>query len=380
MSERALTPTPPFERATFYVMSGTGNTWRAASWVSAALTESGVTCALVPIDRAEPDSLQRGPTQLVCLAMPTHGFTAPWAAIKLALKMPSGEGTQAACLATRASMALGSWITPGIAGTAAFLIAAILALKGYRPRGLTAIDMPSNWVQVHPHLSERTIAVVKERAEVRARAFAATLIAGGGFGSWTNAWDLAWGLPLLPISLLYIVYGRVGFAKVFFANDACNGCGLCVKNCPVGGVLLIGEDKSARPHWTWHCEACNRCMAYCPHEAIDVSHSWLLIMVGVSFVPVGDWLIDALVTWLPATAALDSPLPRAVALLLWWWVAVIAFGIGLHSIARLPWLGKALKWTSLSRLFRPYHEPDTRVKMLAPSRKKRGGSAGVKAN
>ena len=365
-----------FERATFYVMSGTGNTWRVATWCAEVLSQSAVPATLIAVDRAKPEEdLNLGPGQLLGIGMPTHGFTAPWAVIKLAARLPRGKGSRAAVLATRGSMCIRTWVTPGLAGTACFLIAAMLTLKGYRVRGLTAVDMPSNWVQVHPRLSDDTIARVKAYSEARARAFAGALVRGQRFfATWSNAWDLLLGLAMVPISLLYIVFGRVGFAKVFYANDACNACGLCVQNCPVGGVELIGGQKTGRPHWNWHCESCNRCMAYCPHQAIDVSHSWLLIMTAVSLIPVCDWLVDRLLAWSPAAAPLDHAAARFFFMLVWWWVLLIAMGILLHLLARVPALNMALKWTSLSRLFRPYHEPETRVKMMAPRENRRSAT------
>ncbi len=362
-----------FERLTLYVVSGTGNSWRAAAWLGEVARERGLAVSQRPADRAAFDAeLQPGPEQLLGLAMPTHGFTAPWAMMKFAVRVPRAKGASAICLTTRASVKILGWVTPGVSGTAWLLIGLILALKGYRIFGFTGVDMPSNWVQVHPRLPERMVEAISARTRPRVERFAHRVLDGRRhLASWSNIWDLAWGLPLIPISLLYLVYGRIGFGKVFFANDDCNSCGLCARNCAEGGVIMWGGEKTGRPHWTWHCESCNRCMAYCPQQAIDVSHSWLVLMCAAAFLPMGEWLAAWGLTLVPAATFLAHPVTHIVLLLAWWWVAMIALGVGLHGMARVGWLNTALRWTSLTRLFGNYHEPQTRQKDLSPPQRKK---------
>lgn len=51
----------------------------------------------------------------------------------------------------------------------------------------------------------------------------------------------------------------------FRSTEPCNGCGLCVKVCPVGNIVL----KEGRPRWQHHCEHCLGCLQWCPREAIE---------------------------------------------------------------------------------------------------------------
>ncbi|MBU2644448.1 EFR1 family ferrodoxin [bacterium] len=51
----------------------------------------------------------------------------------------------------------------------------------------------------------------------------------------------------------------------FWADDICNGCGICVQLCPSGNIDMI-EDK---PVWRHKCEFCLACMHWCPLEAIE---------------------------------------------------------------------------------------------------------------
>lgn len=51
----------------------------------------------------------------------------------------------------------------------------------------------------------------------------------------------------------------------FRADDKCNGCGICVKVCPVGNIEMA-DDK---PAWRHHCEKCLACIQWCPRQSIQ---------------------------------------------------------------------------------------------------------------
>jgi ferredoxin len=54
--------------------------------------------------------------------------------------------------------------------------------------------------------------------------------------------------------------------KPFHSTDACNGCGLCEKNCPVGAIRL----ENGRPVWVEkNCTQCLACINRCPQRAIE---------------------------------------------------------------------------------------------------------------
>jgi ferredoxin len=47
-------------------------------------------------------------------------------------------------------------------------------------------------------------------------------------------------------------------------DNSCNGCGVCVKVCPVNNVRLV----EGRPSWQHRCENCLACCNWCPRSAI----------------------------------------------------------------------------------------------------------------
>ena len=361
---------PAYERLVIYFQSGTGNTLRAATWMAEQAEEAGVAATVTPVDGADPASeriLGRG--TLLGIAVPTHGFTAPWLTLKFVCRLPRGRGTHAFCLATRGSGPVLGVVCPGLAASACWVLAALLALRGYRVRGIRAVNMPSNWIQVHPGLAPASVEAVLADTRPLLRTFTSRLLSGRRhwlhYGDWL---DLAFGVLLLPISVVYLVYGRVGFGKVFFASDACDGCGVCADYCPVDGVRLRGRERP-RPYWTYHCESCNRCIAYCPKEAIHVGHAWLLGLCVLSFVPVWDWAMDALLRAWPELAAIDGRPARYGLLLAWWWVALILSGLLLWVLVRIPVVNRVFTWTAPTRLWRRHRDPETKLKRLArPSR------------
>ena len=122
-----------YRQATIYFHTGTGNSYRVAAWMAAAAGETGAVVTLRPVESARP-ALEIGAdeTALLGLVMPTHGFIAPWAMLRFVLRMPPRRNVHAVAVATRAGLKAGPLFVPGLEGTAAYLVALILASKGYR--------------------------------------------------------------------------------------------------------------------------------------------------------------------------------------------------------------------------------------------------------
>ena len=51
-------------------------------------------------------------------------------------------------------------------------------------------------------------------------------------------------------------------------HKKCNGCGLCIPNCPEGAIQLI--DKKARLISDLFCDGLGACIGYCPQGAISI--------------------------------------------------------------------------------------------------------------
>jgi hypothetical protein len=192
-----------YRKAVFYFMSGTGNTARVARWMGERTEAAGTATHVFVLPAPAPGPADIGRDVLVGLFMPTHGFTAPWLVISFAARMPRGHGTDAVVVSTCAGSKFGRLFLPGMEGTAGLIVAAILAVLGYRVRGIAGIDMPSNWTAVHPGFSEDSSRAIIERARPKAVLFIDAILEGRR--RWGRLVCFLLGIILLPVSAGYLL-------------------------------------------------------------------------------------------------------------------------------------------------------------------------------
>lgn len=53
--------------------------------------------------------------------------------------------------------------------------------------------------------------------------------------------------------------------EMFWATNACDRCGLCVRICPENNIRLM----TGLPEWGKHCQMCLACIHWCPQRAIQ---------------------------------------------------------------------------------------------------------------
>lgn len=346
-----------YESATIYYFSGTGNSYRTATWMEETAASQGTASSVKSIEQAKPEEeIGEVPRHLLGMVFPTHGFTAPWRVIYFALNLPRRHGTHAFVTPTRAGIRI-IWFLPGMEGTAGYLIGLILLLKGYCLRGVRGIDMPSNWMSLHWGLHPANVLAIIERARAKTTAWFQDLLSGrrklGGLI------PLLLGIALIPVSLGYLVYGRFYLAKIFFASEKCNGCGLCVKYCPTHSLSLVGRQKP-RPYWSYSCESCMRCMGFCPQQAVEASHPLVVLLSFLASVPVGYYLLQLLTRVLPGPAV--GNWPAAVINYVYFLISVYVAYRLFNWMIRIPLVNRLFTYTTLTHYYRRYHEPRTRIK------------------
>jgi len=338
-----------------YFMSGTGNSFRAATWMTDIAKKREISSKQHQIARYYKKSDFGGESSdLLGVVFPTHGLTAPWHVIRYALQLQSGKGKHAFVVATRAGTRIASIPFPGLEGTAGYLIALILVLRGYIVRGVMGLDMPSNWMSLHWGLNTTNSKFIIDRAKIKVDSFMKSILEGKKvFG---GLQFLLVGLILSPISLAYLVIGRFFLSKLFFASSNCTGCGLCAKSCPVKAIRMVGSNKP-RPYWTFACESCMRCMGYCPNKAVEVSHSFAIVLYFITTIPVSFYLLDGLRNIIPIEY--DAFLVKFLLDYIYTLVSIfIAYNI-LYWLIKIPLLNKFCTYTTFAHFYRRYHEPDT---------------------
>ena len=334
------------------VWSGTGNTRRVAEQIAGAARTLGATARVLA--GITVDDKQSSGSRLLGFLAPTHGFTAPWPLWKAALTTPGVRGTDVFVLVTRGGTRVAGKLFSGFEGTATYLPAAILALRGARIRGVGAIDMPLNWTVVHSAFDDESVAAIVARGDERADDFAQKILHGEKvFGGLIQ---LVLGLAILPLSLGYMLIARLMLAKMFFADENCTSCGTCESICPQGAVRLRG--KSKRPYWSFHCQNCMRCMSNCPTNAIQGGQSWMVLYIWMTGLPIGALAAGAALDAMDMPAGFARSLIDALSGYAWTvgsvWIAYMLLWIGLT----IPGVRFVLSKTTFTRFYRRYRGPE----------------------
>jgi len=136
-----------YKEAVFYVMSGTGNTYRVSRWIEEIVTRDKIKSKVVMIEDADfNNDLNQGADLLLGLLFPTHGFMPPWSMIKFLFRMPKRSDMPVMCVATRGALKIGPLHVPGASGFGTFFAAIVMVLKGYSVKAIFSLDMPSNFI------------------------------------------------------------------------------------------------------------------------------------------------------------------------------------------------------------------------------------------
>jgi len=349
-------PTSPahYDSVDLVVWSGTGNSRHVAERLAAAAESLGSDARVHGLS----DETERPETgrRLLGLLGPTHGFTAPWPLLKAAATCPDVRGTDAFVLVTRGGTRVAGRNLSGFEGTAAYLPAAILALRGAHIRGAGAVDMPLNWTVIVPAAAPADVTAIVERGDAQADAFARAVLGGGT--AFRGIPQLLLGLLILPVSLGYMLIARLLLAKMFFADERCTSCGLCERRCPQGAVRLRGAGR--RPYWTFSCQNCMRCMSECPVQAIQGGQSWLLLYIWLISLPVAATVAAVFLGVDGDGSALASGAVRLLVGYVWIvvsvWLSYALLWLGLS----VPGVRVLLARSTLTRSYRRYPGPGRR--------------------
>jgi ferredoxin len=145
-------------------------------------------------------------------------------------------------------------------GNAEKYLKKLCAELGLNYKGAAPVVMPENYIAMFDAPDEDESAVIIKKADRTLNRIIRRI---------KNNEDL---LPvkvgiaaIIKSGINSIYYSLIVKDKKFYAEDTCNGCGLCVKKCPLGNIEMV----DGKPQWNGNCTHCMACIAYCPTEAIE---------------------------------------------------------------------------------------------------------------
>lgn len=134
-------------------------------------------------------------------------------------------------------------------------------------RGLDAmygVKMPDNWTPVFDLTDQAAVAEINRQADRQIDAIISQIQAGAR-GDFVPD-QLGASMKLIH-PLMYHVLRKTSHLRV---GNGCVGCGLCVRQCPVGAMEL----REGRPVWVKdRCVMCLGCLHRCPKFAIQYDNT-----------------------------------------------------------------------------------------------------------
>ncbi|NIM13207.1 MAG: (4Fe-4S)-binding protein [Candidatus Aminicenantes bacterium] len=361
-----------YRNTTIYFMSGTGNSYRVATWMGEIAEKNGSNTDVFSAKNKKPaKEIKNGNDNLIGIVFPAHGFTMPWHILKFVWRLPRRKSTHAFCVAARGSLKFGSVFIPGMSGSGTFIVALILKLKGYNVRGLMSVDMPSNWFSLHPIQRAKSHDAIIARAHHKVKSFIERIFLNGNvWFTLNNLYEITGGILLSLISIGYLFFGRFFLAKLFFANNNCNGCGVCTENCSFRAIKMWGK-KNPKPFWKYSCESCMRCSALCPQNAIEAGQSWGVILYFITAIPVSFYIFSALNVTIPGMANLKGSWIRTVLDILYYYPAIFIPYYMFHFLIRIPVINWIFAHTTMTHYYfwGRYREPNTKLTHIDEKKK-----------
>jgi len=342
--------------------SGTGNSKRVAEWIGHKAQTKGMKTYITSYHRFNSEVIAgfTGKT-LIGFFSATHGFNMPHSMLEFIFRFKLLKGSDVFIGNTRAGMKLNKVFLPGLSGIALYFPALALWLKGYKIKGMYPVDLPSNWISLHPGIRKKVVESIVDRCATLTDRFAEKILTGQRV--FLKSFVL---LPLdilvAPISLGYYFIGRFVIAKTFIANSNCNNCGLCIQQCPTHSIVLVQN----RPYWKFTCESCMKCMNYCPLRAIETAHSMVFLWM-IALIYFINPFISSQVTTLVSSCFYKSSFAFEIIDFAARWVTIIGLFFGayktMHYFMRYPWFSKLVSYTSLThfKFWRRYKIPKAHV-------------------
>lgn len=134
--------------------------------------------------------------------------------------------------------------------------------QGLKLSAAFAIKMPGNYIPLYGAISIENQNIMFREESLRIKEIALLIKAKQEKAPKKSFFIFNW----IFSAINNFCVPRIPFMdKDFWVSEKCNGCGICVKTCPVNNIDLVGK----KPFWQHRCEQCFACLHWCPQEAIQ---------------------------------------------------------------------------------------------------------------
>ena len=340
-----------------FYFSGTGNAKKVAEWIIDAAKSRNVKSDLINIANINMGEILIQSNTIIGFIAPTHGFNFPPIVVKFIFRFPRSKNHESVFMInTRAGMKLNKLFLPGLSGVAQLLAALILIIKGYKIVGMRPIDLPSNWISLHPGIKAKVVDSMFMKCKRQSLTFITKIL--DGKRNYRSIFDIVQDLLISPIALGYYFVGRFMLAKTFYASMTCDNCELCIKQCPVKAIKLVYN----RPFWSYKCESCMRCMNSCPKKSIESAHGFIIgftfVFYSVLLAGIYAFFAKESFTFFTTSSFLSSILKFVFEAVTMFILLVLSYRI-VHFLRRFKFFDYLIFYTSLTRFkfWRRYKAP-----------------------
>ena len=237
-----------------YYFSGTGNTEKIVQLLGGEFEKNNCVVILRSVEALSKSQIIEDLNQydLIGLAYPIYGFGTPDIISRLINQFPAGEGRKLFLLKTGADFI-------SINHNASTELIEILEKKNFDVFYDRIIVMPPNWIisyddrikkQLYNCATEKVRHMCRDLLELKRRRYKTGIV-----------------LKKLSLGISHMEkkYGSAYYGKSLRANQNCNLCKLCVKQCPNQNINIVNETLQFRGNCLW----CMRCVYSCPVKAIE---------------------------------------------------------------------------------------------------------------
>ncbi len=228
--------------------SGTGNSRYCAQMIAAQLGDEITDSFHFIRDGIAADLCSERPW---IFAAPTYGWQLPHIFSSF-IKSGSFAGSKKAYFV----MTCGSEI-----GSAGSKIKELCTEKGFDYQGVLQVVMPENYIAMFNVPDNAECERIIAAAQPSIKSGIGCIKLGKAFPAQKNS--AADKLKTSAVNPLF--YALFVKAKLFYATDACTGCGKCTLVCPMNNIRLA----DGKPVWGKSCTHCMSCICGCPTEAIE---------------------------------------------------------------------------------------------------------------